>query len=79
MTGRRVKIVCTIGPACQGRKDLVGMARAGMDVARLNFAHGDRAEHARAIRLLRDVAREVGRPRWMPRLSWPLRNLDSPP
>ncbi|MGH7164444.1 MAG: pyruvate kinase [Nitrospiraceae bacterium] len=62
MTGRRVKIVCTIGPACQGRKDLVGMARAGMDVARLNFSHGDRAEHARAIRLLRDVAREVGRP-----------------
>ncbi len=38
------------------------MARAGMNVARLNFSHGDHAEHARAIRLVREVARAVGRP-----------------
>jgi pyruvate kinase len=38
------------------------MARAGMDVARLNFSHGDHAEHARAIRLLRRVSKEIGRP-----------------
>ncbi|MFQ5657225.1 MAG: pyruvate kinase [Candidatus Methylomirabilales bacterium] len=62
MRGRRVKIVCTLGPACRGRKDLIAMARAGMDVARLNFSHGDHAEHARMIRLLRDVSREIGRP-----------------
>jgi len=37
------------------------MARAGMNVARLNFSHGDHAEHARAIRLVREVAREAGR------------------
>ncbi len=62
MTGRRVKIVCTLGPACRDRKVLLAMARAGMDVARLNFAHGDQTEHGRAIRLIRDVEREVGRP-----------------
>lgn len=33
-----------------------------MDVARLNFSHDDQAEHGRAIRLIRDVAREIGRP-----------------
>jgi len=62
VTGRRVKIVCTLGPACRSRTDLLAMARAGMNVARLNFSHGDHAEHARAIRLVREVAREVGRP-----------------
>ncbi len=61
MTGRQVKIVCTLGPACRDRKELVAMARAGMDVARLNFSHGDHAEHARMIRLLRDVSKEIGR------------------
>jgi len=38
------------------------MARAGMDVARLNFSHGDHAEHGRFVRLLRGVSREIGRP-----------------
>jgi len=38
------------------------MARAGMDVARLNFSHGDQADHARFVQLLRAVSREIGRP-----------------
>jgi pyruvate kinase len=62
MIGRRVKIVCTLGPACRDRKTLLAMARAGMDIARLNLSHGDHTEHARAIRLTREVSREIGRP-----------------
>jgi len=62
MTGRRVRIVCTLGPARRNRRTLLSMARAGMDVARLNFSHGDQAEHARFVQLLRGVSREIGRP-----------------
>jgi pyruvate kinase len=59
---RRVKIVGTIGPACADPRTLRALVRAGMDVARLNFSHGDRAFHARAIRLVRDAERDAGRP-----------------
>ncbi len=62
MNGRRVSIVCTLGPASRDRKTLLAMARAGMDVARLNFSHGNPTEHGRLIRLVRSVSREVGRP-----------------
>jgi pyruvate kinase len=43
---RRTKIVATIGPASRDVDTLVAMIEAGMDVARLNFAHGTREEHA---------------------------------
>ena len=62
MNGRRVSIVCTLGPASRDRKTLLAMARAGMDVARLNFSHGNPTEHGRLIRLVRSVSREIGRP-----------------
>ncbi|MEA2181698.1 MAG: pyruvate kinase, partial [Solirubrobacteraceae bacterium] len=38
---RRTKIVATIGPASRDRETLARMVEAGMDVARLNFSHGD--------------------------------------
>ncbi|TXB93272.1 hypothetical protein FRD82_11340, partial [Mycobacterium tuberculosis] len=42
---RRGKIVCTLGPATQ-RDDLVrALVEAGMDVARMNFSHGDYDDH----------------------------------
>jgi pyruvate kinase len=43
---RRTKIVATIGPACRDPETLTRMVRAGMDVARLNFSHGNREIHA---------------------------------
>ena len=42
---RRTKIVATLGPASDRKKTLRKMIGAGMDVARLNFSHGDADEH----------------------------------
>ena len=42
---RKAKIVCTIGPASREPGLLRQLAQAGMSVARLNFSHGDHAEH----------------------------------
>lgn len=57
---RRTKIVCTIGPASAEDGVLRQMIRSGMDVARLNFSHGDHAAHATYIALVRRVAKEEG-------------------
>ena len=59
---RRTKIVATLGPASEAEAVLRRVIAAGMDVARLNFSHGTRAEHGRTIRLLRRLAREAGVP-----------------
>jgi pyruvate kinase len=57
---RRTKLVCTLGPATQDRiEELVG---AGMDVARLNFSHGERTFLATSAARVRDVAHAAGRP-----------------
>lgn len=58
---RRTKIVCTIGPACSSEEKIVEMIRAGMDVARLNFSHGDYETHGKAIDLIRRIAAAEGR------------------
>jgi pyruvate kinase len=57
-----VKIVCTLGPASSDPATLRELARAGMDVARLNFSHGTLEEHAARLAALRAVERETGRP-----------------
>jgi len=57
----RTKIVCTLGPACDAPGILRDMIRAGMDVARINFSHGDYAAHARRIADARRTAKEEGR------------------
>lgn len=58
---RRTKIVCTLGPASSSEEVIRRLIRAGMDVARINFSHGDHAGHARAVRLVRTIAQEEGR------------------
>ncbi|HEX4280442.1 MAG TPA: pyruvate kinase, partial [Solirubrobacteraceae bacterium] len=58
---RRTKIVATIGPACQDIETLTRMAEAGMDVARLNFSHGNREMHAENAELVRRAASAAGR------------------
>jgi pyruvate kinase len=57
----KTKIVCTIGPASDSRDILERLIRAGMNVARLNFSHGDFAEHQTVIRRIREASRATGR------------------
>ncbi len=57
----KTKIVCTIGPASGAPQVMEKMIRAGMDVARLNFSHGDFAGHRRVIENLRAAAHRAGR------------------
>src|SRR5205823_13913556 len=59
---RRTRIVCTLGPASASREAILELARAGMDVARLNFSHGEHAWRAERCRLVREAAAEIGRP-----------------
>jgi pyruvate kinase len=59
---RRTKIVATLGPASASPELVLGLARAGMDGARLNFSHGTHEEHAAYARLVRAAEEEVGRP-----------------
>ena len=54
--GRRAKIICTIGPACNSEAAMRDLLRLGMDVARLNFSHGSHEDHARNIERLRRAA-----------------------
>lgn len=53
---RRTKIVCTIGPASDDPRHLLGLVEHGMDVARLNLSHGSHNEHAQRAKLLREYA-----------------------
>ncbi|MGI6379264.1 MAG: pyruvate kinase [Anaerolineae bacterium] len=58
----KTKIVCTLGPASNTHDVMVSMIDAGMNVARLNFAHGDIPSHTKMIGNLREAARSAGRP-----------------
>jgi pyruvate kinase len=58
---RRTKIVATIGPASRDPETLVRMIEAGMDVARLNFSHGNLEIHAENAERVRAAAKAVGR------------------
>jgi pyruvate kinase len=59
---RRTKIVATLGPASATPEYVTGLAREGMDGARLNFSHGSHEQHAEYARLVREAQEEVGRP-----------------
>ncbi|MDX1498574.1 MAG: pyruvate kinase [Woeseiaceae bacterium] len=58
---RRTKIVATLGPATDQKKRLRKMIRAGLDVARINFSHGDADEHRERAQRLRAAALKCGR------------------
>lgn len=57
----KTKIVCTIGPSSDSPTMLEQMLEAGMNVARLNFSHGDFHEHAELIRRIREASEKTGR------------------
>lgn len=58
---RKTKIVATIGPASDHAEVLKTMITAGLDVARLNFSHGDHDEQGQRIERIRQVANETGK------------------
>src|SRR3712207_543023 len=58
---RSTKIVATIGPASRDTDVLRQMVEAGMDVARLNFAHGTSEDHAEVAAAIREGAERAGR------------------
>lgn len=59
---RKTKIVCTIGPASQDEDILREIIKAGMNVARFNFSHGDHEEHGRKLERVRRISRELNLP-----------------
>ena len=59
---KKTKIVCTVGPACESESILKKMVSAGMNVARLNFSHGNYAEHEARINTIKHVREESGQP-----------------
>ena len=59
---RKTKIVCTIGPASSSEEVLTRMCEAGMNVARINFSHGDHAEHLAKIETIKRVREKLGMP-----------------
>lgn len=58
---RKTKIVCTIGPASESVEKLTQLIEAGMNVARLNFSHGDFQEHGARIKNIREASRITGK------------------
>ncbi|KAB2334207.1 pyruvate kinase [Bacillus mesophilum] len=58
---RKTKIVCTIGPASESIEKLTQLIEAGMNVARLNFSHGDYEEHGARIKNIREAAEKTGK------------------
>ncbi|MDX2162572.1 MAG: pyruvate kinase [bacterium] len=58
--GKRTKVVATIGPTSRSEDIIRQMIRAGMDVARINFSHGDHETHGKAIDDVRRIAQEEG-------------------
>jgi pyruvate kinase len=59
---RRAKIVCTLGPSSESQAAIEELIRAGLDVARLNFSHGDYDFHRMLVNRVRAAAGAVGKP-----------------
>lgn len=58
---RKTKIVCTIGPVSESLEMFKKLIDAGMNVARLNFSHGDFEEHGNRIKNVRQACKELGK------------------
>jgi len=56
---RKTKIVCTLGPAVSNRETMRELMLKGMNCARLNFSHGDHAEHLGRATLVKELREEL--------------------
>ena len=62
MIQRKTKIVCTMGPATNDDSVLRELMISGMNVARLNFSHGDHEYHLSNMNRIRSISAELGKP-----------------
>ena len=53
MTGKKTKIVATLGPASDSLEQIMKMIEAGLDVCRINFSHGTHKNHDQTIKNIR--------------------------
>ena len=58
----RTKTIATVGPACSDLPAIAALIKAGVDVFRINTAHGDRNEHIRFVDMIREAADKIGWP-----------------
>ena len=58
---KMTKVVCTIGPKSEKPEVLKQLVLNGMNVMRLNFSHGDFAEHGARIKTIREISKETGK------------------
>lgn len=58
---RRTKIVCTLGPAVASQDAILRLVQDGMDVARMNFSHGEHSDHEQNYRWVRQATDATGR------------------
>src|SRR5690625_6823709 len=61
MLDRRTKIVCTLGPAVASEDAILRLVQDGMNVARLNFSHGDHSDHEQNYHWVRSATDATGR------------------
>ncbi|MEA3468584.1 MAG: pyruvate kinase [Thermodesulfobacteriota bacterium] len=61
LPNNKTKLVCTIGPASDSSEMIEKMIEAGMNVARLNFSHGDFTSHGEVIQKIRAASEKIGR------------------
>lgn len=59
---RKTKIIATLGPACDSRKTVADMVKAGLNVARLNMSHGVHEDHKRRIDTVKEIRQELSVP-----------------
>ncbi|MBI2482372.1 MAG: pyruvate kinase [Candidatus Vogelbacteria bacterium] len=62
MYRKKTKIVATVGPVTANEKTMTELVKAGMNVVRINFSHGDFAEHEPKVHLARKISQKLNKP-----------------
>jgi pyruvate kinase len=57
---KKTKIICTLGPASENKAVMTELVKAGMNVARFNFSHGDYEEHGNRLKTIQAINEELG-------------------
>lgn len=60
MSSKKTKIVATVGPTSETKEILLSLAKAGVNVFRLNFSHGTHADHLKRLTTIREINEEYG-------------------